>query len=164
MLKNYSPISSHMLPLTLLMLELLGNSSLWSTSKRRVYNICLTFFILFLGTNKIDHPQIREFYENFTQVDQRLNMCKKFDEVLLAFQDVLVRFDIKTLLTNPFDDFGEILHGSVLDKFKAECVEMMNIVKLVYIYFREYNSNFSIGRHSSSKEGRALESLFVFAC
>jgi hypothetical protein len=77
------------------------------------------------------HPTMKEFYEWFIYNDQKLNMGKKLDEILVASKLILDQFDIKTILTSKFDEFGEILHDSVIEKFKAECVEMMDIIKSV---------------------------------
>jgi len=62
-------------------------------------------------------------------LDKKLNMCKQFDKTIIAFEQILNNFDIKTLLTTPFDEFGEILHDSVTEKLKNECIEMMALVK-----------------------------------
>jgi len=67
-------------------------------------------------------------------------MAKKLDEILNASRMILDHFDIKSILTSKFDDFGEILHESVIERFKAECVEMMDIIKSVIsfkIFFKE---------------------------
>jgi len=60
-------------------------------------------------------------------------MSKLFDKTILTFEKILNNFDIRVLLTTPFDDFGEILHDSVTEKLKNECVDMMAIVKQVDI-------------------------------
>jgi len=83
------------------------------------------------GEKADEHEILKQFYETFSHTDKKLNMVKKFDEVLSSFDQILNNFDIRVLLTTPFDEFGEIMHDSVTDRLKAECVEMMAIIKLV---------------------------------
>lgn len=88
------------------------------------------------GEKVDEHEILKQFYQTFSHTDKKLNMVKKFDEVLGSFDQVLNNFDIRVLLTTPFDEFGEILHDSVTDRLKAECVEMMALIKLVKDIFR----------------------------
>lgn len=56
-------------------------------------------------------------------------MGRKLNEVLKAFKSIINDFNIDTVLTTKFDEFGEIVHDSVVDRFKKEFVGIMEIVK-----------------------------------
>ncbi len=111
---------------------------------------------------KADEPEIlKQFYETFSHTDKKLNMVKKFDEVLGSFEQILTKFDIRVLLTTPFDEFGEILHDSVTDRLKSECIEMIGIIKLVKKIFCNRKLINRKGGCPTTKEGRIMATLFV---
>lgn len=83
---------------------------------------------------------LKEFYDCFIFNDQKLNMAKKFDEIISAFREILDNFNLKILLVTPFDEFGEILHDSVVERLKGECTDIMAIIKTVSfsLYFQHF--------------------------
>ena len=58
-------------------------------------------------------------------------MCKKFEDIIAGFREILDNFSLTALLTTEFDEFGEILHDSVIEQLKMECTDIMAIIKLV---------------------------------
>jgi hypothetical protein len=58
-------------------------------------------------------------------------MRKTFTFLFDSFRDVIENFSLSSLLTRPLDNFGEVIHDSVIDKVKHECLLAIQELKLI---------------------------------
>ena len=58
-------------------------------------------------------------------------MINKFEEIIQTYQEINQKFNLKFLMSSKFDEYGEIIHGSVIETIKIECIDILNKIKNV---------------------------------
>ena len=81
------------------------------------------------------HIIMKEFYSYFLAISDRLGMLSKFETLIAGFKSILENFNLETLISTPFDEYGEVIHESVVEHLRDECVKMINKLRVV-----RYNS------------------------